>query len=155
MQFHIKAVKRFLNTTKAPEEYHHAILINTLEEDCQIELFAHPEYQEENENFDETCKLLMKIFDTRQAGFSKLVRLLETQQEASEPLHQFLMRLRVEAYRMFGDENKEQNERDIISAFLNGLRNKAISKAIQTLEPETTEMALKMARKAEEQCQQW
>ena len=152
LPYHIKAVKRFLSNIKAPEEFHQAILINLLDEDCQLEVFAHPEYQEENNSFQDTCELLLKVFDTRKSGFSKLVRLLEIQQESHESLSQYLARLRVEAYKMFGDEDKEQNEKYITSAFLNGLKNKSISKAIQTLEPETSEVAMKMARKAEDQC---
>ena len=134
LPYHIKAVKRFLNNIKAPEEYHQAILINSLDEDCQLEVFAHPEYQEENNSFQDTCDLLLKVFDTRRSGFSKLVRLLEIQQETHESLSQYLARLRVESYKMFGDEDKEQNEKFITSAFLNGLKNKSVSKAIQTLE---------------------
>ena len=151
LPFHIKAVKRFLINIKAPEEYHQAILVNSLDEECQLELFAHPEYKEENTNFEELCALITKVFDTKTAGFSKLVRLLDIKQEANESLSQFLARLRIEAYKMFGDGDKEQKERYIISAFINGIKNKSIAKAIETLEPDNSELVLKMAKRAEEQ----
>ena len=151
LPYHIKAVKRFLKNIKAPEEYHVAILVNSLDEECQLELFAHPEYQEDAVDSESLCALILKIFDVRKAGFSKLVRLLEIKQEAGETFCQFLTRLRVEGYKMFGDEEKEQSERFIISAFVNGLKNRSIAKAIETLEPDNSETALKLARKAEEQ----
>lgn len=153
LPFHIKAVKRFLKTVKAPEEYHLAILVNSFDEECQLELFAHPEYQEEDADFEAVCALLLRVFDARKAGLSRLVRLLEIKQGAEETCCQFLARLRVEGYKMFGDEDKEQNERFITSAFINGLRNKAIAKAIETLDTNSSEAALKLAKKAEEQFQ--
>ena len=111
----------------------------------------HPEYQEDAVDYESLCALILKIFDVRKAGFSKLVRLLEIKQEAEETFCQFLARLRVEGYKMFGDEEKEQSERFIISAFVNGLKKRSIAKAIETLEPNNSETALKLARKAEEQ----
>ena len=43
-QYHLKAVNRFLSNINAPTEYHLAILVNSLDEECQLELYSHPEY---------------------------------------------------------------------------------------------------------------
>ena len=127
LSFHIRAVKRFLKNIKAPPEYHLAILVNSLDEECQLELFAHPDYREEEADIDFTCDLLLKIFDDEKAVLSKLVHLLEVKQEANETFSEFLARIRVEGYKMMGDERKEENEKYILSAFINGLRNKTIN----------------------------
>ena len=150
LSFHIRSVKRFLKNIKAPPEYHLAILVNSLDEECQLQLFAHPEYQEEDADVDFICDLMSKIFEEEKAMLPKLVHLMEVKQESDETFSQFLARIRVEGYKMMGDERKEENERYILSAFINGLRNKTITKVIETLKPENSEEALKIARKADE-----
>ena len=147
--FHLKAVKRFLLTIKAPSEYHLAILVNSLDEECQLELFAHPDYSEDETDFDTVMSLLSRIFDDKEAELSKLVRLLEIRQEPSELLSQFLTRIRVEAYKMMGDTDRSQNERFILSAFIHGLRDKSVGKAVETMRPENSDDALRLAKRAE------
>ena len=50
---HIKCVEKFILSIKAPSSYSPAILTNSLDEDCLMELFAHPEYNEDQEDIEE------------------------------------------------------------------------------------------------------
>ena len=94
LPFHLKAVKRFLTNVKAPSGYHLPILVNSLDEECQLELFAHPYYDEDETDFGIVTQLVSQIFDDKEAELSKLVRLLEMKQEPTESLIQFLGRIR-------------------------------------------------------------
>lgn len=147
--YHLKAVNRFLTNVKAPTEYHLAILVNSLDEECQLELFSHPEYNEDETDLGIVKGLLGRIFEDKEAKLSKLVRLLEIRQETTETLSQFLARIRVEAYKIMGDEDKIQKEKFILSSFVHGLREKSIGRAVRTMNPENSEEALRLAKRAE------
>lgn len=148
LPYHLKVVKRFLTNIKAPEDYHLAILINSLDEECQLELFAHPSYSEED-GFQKVCDLMVSIFDGKKAELAKLMHLLELRQDPQETLAQFLARIRVRAFKLMGDDSRSQNEQYVLSAFINGVRNKAAARAIETMKPGSSEDALKMAKEAE------
>ena len=148
-QYHLKAVNRFLSNINAPTEYHLAILVNSLDEECQLELYSHPEYNEDETDFAVVRELLVRIFDDKEAELSKLVRLMEMKQEPSEKLSQFLARIRVEAYKMLNNAGKEQKEKFILTSFMHGIRDKAIGRAVKTMDPESSEDALRLAKRAE------
>ena len=152
IQHHIKNVKRFLTNVKAPDEYHKAILMNTFDEDSQLEIFSHPNYDDDEENFERICNFVVTVFRQRKHHVSRMVQLLNEKQGTTEDLGQFLSRLRINAYKMLGAERKKENDEYILSAFLNGIRERKIARAIEAMKPEDSETALKMARKAESSC---
>lgn len=145
---HVKLVKRFLTDTKAPTEYHLAILINSLDEECQLELFANPRYDDEL-NFEQAGELMMELFDAKRGPLAKFLDILEQTQEPQETASEFLSKLRVFAFRLMGDSSSKQREECVLPAFLNGLRNRTIAKAVQAMNPGDAEEALKMTKEAE------
>jgi len=145
---HMKMVKRFLSDTKAPEDYHLAILINSLDDECQLELFANPRYNDEA-SFDQLSDLITELFDAKKGPLAKFIEILEQTQEPQETASEFLSRLRIFAFRLLGDSSIKQREECVLPAFLNGLRNRVIAKAVQAMNPEDAEEALKMTKEAE------
>jgi len=94
--------------------------------------------------------MLKKLYAETATEISNLVILLEERQEASETVTNFLSRLRVKAYKLMGGSyNKEEKEQHILHAFINGLRDKRISKAVEIIKPDDSESALFVAKKEE------
>ena len=149
IEAHIRSVKRFIEQIGAPKSYAMAILTNLLEEDCQLELFSHPEFEEGEDNIKVTISLLRKIFVEPKTEISNLVILLGERQESNESVTNFLSRIRVKAYKLMGVCDKEQKEQYILSAFINGLKDKRIAKAVELTKPTDTESALFVAKREE------
>ena len=150
---HIRSVQRFIEQIGAQNHYALAILTNSLDEDCQLELFSHPDYDESEDDIDMTTNLLERIFMEQTTEISNLVILLGERQDSNESVTNFLSRLRVKAYKLMGvpsdKAQKEQKEQYILSAFINGLRDRRIAKAVEMIKPTNTESALFVAKKEE------
>ena len=95
---HIKCVEKFLSNIQAPTNYSSLIMINSLDENCQIELFAHPDYDDSKEDLTDIKNILKKIYAEKTTEISNLVVLLNEKQEPNESAANFLTRLRVKAY---------------------------------------------------------
>ena len=146
---HINSVQQFLTNIQAPVSYFNVILINSLDEECQMEMFSHPDYDEKNDDIENTIFILKKMYNENKTEISNLVVLLEEKQEVSETATAFLSRLRVKAYKTMGLCEKKQKEKCILHAFINGLNNKRISKAVEILKPANAEEALIVAKNEE------
>jgi hypothetical protein len=146
---HIRNVKRFIQQINAPRNYAIAILTNSLDEESQLELFARPEFEDTEENIEVIEHLLRTIFVEPKTEISNLVALFGQKQEANETVTNFLTRLRVKAYQLMGVGDKDQKEKCILSAFINGLRDRRIAKAVELIEPSDSESALFVAKKEE------
>ncbi len=152
IETHIRNVTRFIEQTKIPSSYAVAILTNSLDEETQIQLFSHPEFHE-GDDLEAIKSLLRKIYQESQTEISDLVTLLSERQDPTETVDNFLLRLRVRAYKIMSTEDRRKKEDLILCAFINGLRDKRIAKAVEVIKPDNTETAVIVARREEaKQC---
>ena len=149
IESHLKRVKKFIEQINAPANFSIAILINSLDEDSQLELFSRPEYDETEEGMEEVENLLRITFSEPKTEISNLVVLLGEKQGADENVTSFLSRLRIKAYKVMEFQNKGEKEDCILSAFINGLKDKRIAKAVELIKPTDSESALFVAKREE------
>ena len=148
IEAHLKTIYQFIERIDA-QTYAAAILTNSLEEDCQLELFSNPAFDEKEDSFEIISNLLRKIFGKTQTEISNMVTLFAEKQEASESVTAFLSRLRVKAYKLTGFRDKKEKEGCILNAFINGLKDRRIAKAVELIKPNDSESALFVAEKEE------
>ena len=149
VEAHIKKVKRFIEQLNAPMNFHIAILTNSLDEESQLELFSRPEFDDTEEDIGKIIDIMKKTFEESKTEISNLVTLLEEKQESNENVTKFLARLRIKAYKLMQFPDKEEKEECILNAFVNGLKDKKIAKAVELMKPSDTETALYVAKREE------
>ena len=59
IEVHIRSVQRFIEQIDATRNY---VTANSFDEDCQLELFSHPEFEESEDNIEVITNLFEKIF---------------------------------------------------------------------------------------------
>lgn len=148
IEIHLKNVKRFIDQLGA-HSYAAAILTNSLEEECQLELFSNPAFDEMEDSFEVISNLLRKLFRKPQTEISNMVSLFAEKQDSGETITDFLLRLRVKAYKLMGFCDKKEKEVCVLNAFINGLKDRSIAKAVELIKPEDTESALFIAKREE------
>ena len=65
------------------------------------------------------------------------MKILKVKQKSNQKLNEFISEIRVEAYKIFGRENKEDREQCMMMTFINGLISKKAKLVLEELKPKT------------------
>lgn len=144
--FHLRAVEKYVQALGLDKNESRAMaLVNSLEEEVQTELFAQPEYEQHDGDYEWLKTTLTKMYQ-RSASTSPRVQLLGIKQKQSQSLADFSTELRVEAYKHWPESASPQaKETFLLAAFLNGVLDRDVALAVQVQQPASLEQALALA----------
>ena len=140
IECHLHKIDRLCDQLKFSDDDKVNCLINSLEENIQDELFCQPEYSQQRD-YKWISQKLTKLFQKKKSGISEIVELMEIRQYEDEDVRQFVSRLRVRAYRIMPKMETPKRELLLVKAFINGLRNKTIAKALENENPKDLDSA--------------
>ena len=145
---HLKAVERYLDSVHVTHgKSKVSALINTLDDSVQTELFSQFEFEENENNYEWITSTLISLYKRKASNISPLIHLLELRQKSDQSVQDFAKMLRIEMYQHWPSEKNEKKEEYLVSAFLNGLRNRNVSMAILAEKPNTLDVALNLVKK--------
>lgn len=142
---HVKSVDRYLQALNISQpQSKTTALLNSLDEEVQTELFAQPGYESHENEYTWLCSTLINLYQKKRSTVSPLLHLFSIKQKPHQTFSSFATELRVEAYRCWPAEDSTKKEESLVRAFLNGLLNKDVALAIQSLQPDSLEEALRL-----------
>lgn len=144
---HLRNVERILLENAVSDRDKIKFLINSFGERERMELYGQYDYNEENRNNYNWIKdKLLDLFNNKHSSVSTLLDFLNIKQESGQSLRRFVSFIRIEAYRIMGEENPQKREEYAILAFINGLLNKRYTLALKQLNPKTLDEAFAMIK---------
>ena len=144
---HIRNVEKYIDEMEIKSEESPHVLINTLDERVQHELFSCLEFKENKRNMQWIINKLKETYGIKESQVSPLAKLLKIRQGHSMSLRDFLSEIRVHAYRIMGDENPDLREKYMIKAFLHGLSDRTMAVAAEEIEYDTLDECFRAIRK--------
>lgn len=115
-----------------------ALLMNSLEESLQYELYAQLEYSTHSSDYTWITKKLVNMLEHRTSEVTPLVALMKVVQKPDQSIRDFVSELRVTATRIMGVEcDAKKREEYLIAAFLKGLLNRRVAAAVKQSKPQT------------------
>ena len=146
MAFHIRAVKRYLDAISMTRQASMAtVLLNSLEDSVQEEVCAQLGYDQHADDYTWLEKCLLQMYQPQASVVSPLLRLLSVRQKPDQEVTDYGTELRVEAYRQL-PTNTPNKEELLLTAFLNGLRDRVLATAIQSLNVQCIDDAIRVAQ---------
>jgi TolA-binding protein len=144
---HLADVERYIKTIGARSEVRKtSTLLNSLDESVQLEIYAQPHFEENQDSFEWLVSALKNLYGRKDLTMSPRIHLLNIVQKADQSVIDYGNTLRVEAYRCWPREDTTDKESFLVKAFLLGLSNKKMSLAIKALKPHSLEEALSHAK---------
>ena len=145
---HLRKLEVYFQAHKVAQEEKATILLTSLEDDIQYELFSFAEYDLLGEcDYKELVKLLDKLLNPKISEVSPIVEILNIRQEKGQSLKDFVSSLRIKCFELFGHKKSlEEREKIMIKAFLNGLQNKHVAMALKELKPSSLEQCYEMIK---------
>ena len=143
---HLNKIERLCQQLKFKGEDYVNCIVNSLEEDIQDELLCEKEYNSKKNDASWIKEKLKKLFGKKKSSISKMVEIMEVNQHEGEEVRDFLSRLRIKATNSMPNVTGEEREKILVKAFVNGLRNKNIAKALESSNPSDLESAFKLAK---------
>ena len=144
---HLMRFEKQMDLLKIDEKYKTNFLINSLDNDCQYELFSLMEYSQNSENYEWITTALRKLFDHKQSKVSPLAKLMRIKQLANQSTRDFLTQIRINGFKLYGETDQAVREKAMIKAFINGLVDREVANAAATMEFNTLEECYKAVKK--------
>ena len=129
------------------EEEKPTYLLESLNDDVKHELFALPQYKANKKNYTWLKNKLMIIFKEKETKIGTMVNLLNLKQKPNQSVREFISEIRIESWKVMGDEDAETRESNAVLSFINGIRNRTISTALRQLSPKTLEEAYALVKR--------
>ena len=127
-KLHLQTVDVYLKQLKVSDEkLKFDILLNTLEEDCRYEIFSLFDFDENIGDPKWLVGIIQRLYGEKETPLKNMVRLLKVRQKTNQKLSDFVSEVRIEAFKIFGHDNKEEREKNMILAFMDGLRSRKTS----------------------------
>ena len=140
VKLHLQAVDNYLRQLKVTDDkVKFDILLNTLEENCQYQIFSLIEFDDNTGDPKWLCQTISNLFGEKDTPMNNMMKLLSVKQRPKQKLHDFLAEIRIEAYKIFGRGNKEEREKRMIMAFISGLQSRKASLILQDMRLNTLE----------------
>ena len=139
-KLHLQTVDKYLRQAKVTDEKTKCdVLLNTLEENSQYEIYSLLDYDDNAYNSKWLCKTILNLFGEKETVMTNMMKLLTVKQKPRQKLNDFVSEIRVEGYKIFGTDDKEARERNMIVAFISGLQSQKASLILKELNPKTLE----------------
>ena len=81
------------------------ILLNTLEQDCQYEIFSLLDYNDKVGDSKWLVSTIERLYGEKETHFKNMLRLLKVRQKPNQKLAEFVSEVRIEGFKIFGHEN--------------------------------------------------
>lgn len=127
------------------------VLKNTLSEEVWMEFCMTAGFNAHASDYVWQKDHLISQYKTKQSRASPLTALLEMSQTSLQPTEEYLRLLRIHAFRHINHLNDETQRRYLLHAFLHGLRNRKVAKAVELLQPATVEEAYDIVKREDKQ----
>lgn len=145
---HIKTVERYLATVHiVKSDSKAASLINSLDEDIQVELFSQAEFEAHDSDFDWIKSKLLSLYQPKSSQISPLIHLFAIAQREGQTVDEYAKQLRVEAYRRWDIKTCPMLEDYLIRAFLHGILERNVALAVEAAHPSSIEIAAQAVKK--------
>ena len=128
VKLHLQAVDTYLIQLKVTDDKtKFDVLLNSIEEDCRYEIFSLFEYDDNVGNSKWLVSTFQRLFGEKETPLKSMMRLLKVRQKPKQKLSEFLSEVRIEGFKVYGHTNKEEREKFMILAFIDGLRSRKAS----------------------------
>lgn len=138
---HINQVEKLNEASNLSGGEKATLLTNTLDDQCQMELFGMPGYFANSQSFEWVKSTLLKLFGKPHSDFGLLADFMKLHQGTQETTRDFLSRVRVTGYQLMGNEDEDRREQYNVLAFIHGLANRRAAHVVEQLKPATLEEA--------------
>jgi len=125
-----------------------SILCTTLDDDVHAELCCQSDYSEDK-NYQWICDRLKKLFIRKESDASPLIKLLEIKQKDGQSLRDYLSEIRVEGYKLMKRVDNNEREKQMVIAFVDGIKNQKAAVAVKALQPKNLDAAYNLFKKEE------
>ena len=137
-KLHLQAVENYLRQLKVTDDkVKFDVLLNTLEENCQFEIFSLLDYDETARDSKWLSKTIQRLFGEKESQLTNMMRLLTIKQKPKQKLNDYISEIRVEAFKIFGTDDKEAREKHMIMAFISGLQSQKASLILKEMNLKT------------------
>jgi hypothetical protein len=145
---HIHKIKEyFILAEITSEEDQVNVFMNTLDVNLQKEMKMTKGYADHAKEFKKVMDIFERICQSKKAAITPLLRLLEMKQLPNQHVEEFVREIRIRAFDVIYDLPEDKREELMIKCFINGLRNRILSTALEFLSPKTLDEAMKMVKK--------
>lgn len=143
---HLRTVAAKMDELRVEDDDKGNVLLDTLDERVKHEIFALPNFKQNKSSYEWIVRNLRHIFHSKLSKVNPLVELLQIKQLPQQKLRDFVSAIRVEAWRIMGEEDEEKREEFCVTAFIDGLYNRRCGVALKQLLPKTLEEAYSMVK---------
>ena len=143
---HLNKIKKLCDQLKFSGEDAVNCLVNSLEDDIQDELFCQKEYNSKKGDFNWISAKIIKLFGKKKTSITETVEMMHVNQHEDEDVRDFISRLRIKATNSMLKATVDEREKVLVKAFINGLRNKNVAKALETANPSDLDDAFSLVK---------
>jgi hypothetical protein len=140
---HMANVERYVKATSiSSDKGKTQILTNSLDESIQIQIFAQPDYEANEHNYEWLQGTLKRLYGRSDATISSRMQLFNVRQQLDQTVNEFANELRVEAYRCWSRDESQDKEYFLVKAFIHGLADRKMAAVVKAMKPKTLEEAV-------------
>lgn len=144
---HLSIVEDKIKQLQLDEKRKCDFLLKTLSQDVFYELSSLAEFDQQRYCYDWIVKSLIALFGQKESKISAYMDLCRIQQQPNQTTREFLSSIRVSAQKNLHCKTQSEKEDIMVLAFINGLKNKAASRILNELKPQSLEEAFQLVKK--------
>ena len=149
MKRHLEKMEKYFKSCgMVDEETKTTVLLNSIEEDMQMELCGLLEFHAHQHDYGWVAAKLVELYHPKQSEISAYIKLFSHKQKRDQSTREFLSEIRREGYRLLKELKPEDREEKMIAAFCGGLYmyNEDVRKALSHREIKTLEEAYNLIK---------
>ena len=139
-------LKKFKEMEVSDEKRKAQIFKKTLSEEVLMEISALPDFHKNESDFEWLSSTIKDLFSARKSAITPYIDLLNVKQLPNQSTKEFLSSVRINGMRILSEKLPAEREALLIMTFVNGLRNKKITKILQELHPKTLQEAFTLIK---------
>ena len=151
VKVHIQKIEEYFNLADINSSDDKVnVFMNTLDSDLQKEMKMTKGYKETAKDFKKVVELFVKMFKGKSAAITPFLKMLQIKQTATQSIEDFSRELRIRAFDLIYECSEEKREEMMLKCFINGLKNKNLSIALDFYSPKTLDEAVKLVKKEDQ-----
>ena len=100
---HVEKVEEYLSISNCSESFHTKILLASLEENCQFELFSYNDFEQNKDDYSWVKSKLIEVFAKKQSKVSPIRELFKLKQGERQCLKNYVSDVRASAFRLLSN----------------------------------------------------
>ena len=148
IQTHLEKVDDYINACGIQgDESKIAVLCNSICDEARWELCGLLEFDDNKNDYSWIKSRLKKLFESKATKITPLIKLFQCKQKTNQRTREFLSEIRRQGYLLMKGLDSTEREAHMTKAFINGLGNKNVKKALAQMTVTTLDEAYELVKK--------